>query len=408
MSALVKNQPGRGGPEFKAMIMAAGFGTRLLPLTELIAKPMVPILNRPVMEHILHLLVRHGVRDVAVNLHYHPDHIKGYFGDGSACGLHLRYIVERELLGTAGGVGNFRGFLADGTFVVVSGDALTDIDLTAFVAAHKENGGIGTMAVMQVADPSQYGVVVHDRCGRVTGFQEKPAREEALSSLCNCGIYAFEPGIFKYIADGEFVDFAHDVFPALLAAGEPFHVWQLRSYWNDVGNIEQYRSGNFDALHGRVQVRTPGTQVTPGVYVGADTEIAASATILPPVLIGDRCQIGPQVSLNGPLIIGDDCVIEAGATLDNVIHWNGATTGPNVLSFGSILGHGVTVHHNAVVSDGAVVGDGADVAAHAVVASGARLKPHTRVMAENGVGDGAEAVADGGPAAAASAGPEAT
>jgi mannose-1-phosphate guanylyltransferase/phosphomannomutase len=386
VSAAAQNAVGGGVVPFKAMIMAAGFGTRLLPLTESTAKPMVPILNRPVMEHILRLLRHHGVQDVAVNLHYHPDDIKGYFGDGGEFGLRMRYVVERDLLGTAGGVGGFRAFFADDTFVVVSGDALTDIDLTAFVAAHRASGGIATMAVMPVADPSKYGVVVHDRQSRVTGFQEKPTPDEARSSLCNCGIYALEPRIFDYIPAGTFVDFGRDVFPALLDAGEPFYAWQLRTYWNDVGNIEQYRVGNFDALTGRVHVDVPGTEVAPGVHVGADSVIAASVTILPPVLIGDRCHIGPQVNLNGPLIIGDDCVIEEGATLDDVIHWDGATTGHHALSFGSILGHGVTVHHHAVICEGAVVGDGSEVADRAVVASGARVQPNTKVMAEGSGG----------------------
>ena len=240
-------------PPYKAMIMAAGLGTRLYPLTGIMAKPMVPILNRPVMEHMLHLVRRHGVREVAANLHHHPDMIRAHYGDGSAFGVDLRYNLEEELLGTAGGVGAFRDFFSAGTFVVVSGDGLTDIDITAFVTAHRARGGIATMAVKEVADPSLYGVVVAVADGRITGFQEKPPAAEALSNLCNCGIYAFEPAIFDYVPAGRFVDWAKDVFPALLGEGRPFYCWELTTYWNDVGNIEQYRLSNFDEI-GRAHV----------------------------------------------------------------------------------------------------------------------------------------------------------
>jgi mannose-1-phosphate guanylyltransferase len=221
--------------------MAAGLGTRLYPLTGLTSKPMVPILNRPVMEHLLRLLRRHGVTEIAANLHYHPDKIHAYFGDGAEFGVDLRYNLEERLLGTAGGADAFRDFLCGGTFLVMSGDGLTDIDLGAFLSAHRASGGVATMAVKEVDDPSLYGVVVHDDDLRVVGFQEKPPREEALSTLCNCGIYAFEPQIFDYIASGAFVDWAKDVFPALLEDGLPFHCWELESYWNDVGRAPRSR-----------------------------------------------------------------------------------------------------------------------------------------------------------------------
>ena len=266
-------------PPVRAYLMAAGLGTRLYPLTGLTSKPMVPILNRPVMEHLLHLLRRHGVTEIAANLHYHPDKIRSYFGDGSEFGVELRYNLEEHLLGTAGGADAFREFLSASTFLVMSGDGLTDIDLSAFLAAHRASGGVATMAVKEVDDPSLYGVVVHDDDMRVVGFQEKPPREEALSTLCNCGIYAFEPQIFDYIEPGVFVDWAKDVFPALLEDGQPFHCWELATYWNDVGNIEQYRLSNFDALLGRVALDVPGRQISPGVWVGQGTEIEAGVRL---------------------------------------------------------------------------------------------------------------------------------
>jgi mannose-1-phosphate guanylyltransferase / phosphomannomutase len=378
-------------PPVRAYLMAAGLGTRLYPLTGLTSKPMVPILNRPVMEHLLRLLRRHGVAEVAANLHYHPEKIRSYFGDGAEFGIDLRYNLEERLLGTAGGANAFREFLSSSTFLVMSGDGLTDIDLTAFLAAHKASGGLATMAVKEVDDPSLYGVVVHDDDMRVIGFQEKPPRGEALSTLCNCGIYAFEPGIFDYIRPGAFVDWAQDVFPALLEDGLPFHCWELEGYWNDVGNIEQYRLSNFDALLGRVTLDVPGRQIAPRVWVGQGTEIEAGVRLEAPILLGAGCLVESSAELIGPLIIGDGCVVEHGAVLEGVIHWDGAKAGRDSRLAGSILGRNVVVHHEAVVHEDAVIGDRSEVSPHARVEAGARLEPRTCAGADDsGAGGGEE------------------
>lgn len=384
---MVQARGDEGVPEatYMAVIMAAGLGTRLHPLTGLTAKPMVPILNRPVMEHILSLLRRHGVRRVAANLHYHPDMIRTYFGDGSDFGVELFYNVEERLLGTAGGVGAFRELLGDATFVVLSGDGLTDIDLTAFVAAHRATGGIATMAVKEVDNPSLYGVVVADGDGRVVGFQEKPPAAQALSHRCNCGIYAFEPTIFDYVPPGVFVDWARDVFPALLADGVPFHAWDLRGYWNDVGNIEQYRLSNFDALVGRVKLDMPGREIFPGVWVGEGTVIQSAVSFEPPILIGAGCLVESDAQLVGPLIVGDGCIIEHGAVLDGVIQWGGGKAGKDSRLVGSIVGHHVTVHRRAVIHEDVVIGDRSDVGADVVVPAGARFEPGSVVQPDDAV-----------------------
>jgi NDP-sugar pyrophosphorylase family protein len=364
-----------------AMIMAAGLGTRLWPLTDQTAKPMVPVLNRPVMEHIVRLLAGHGITTLCANLHHHPVAIMQHFGDGSAFGVQLTFRYEEELLGTAGGVGNFRDLLGGGTFLVMSGDSLTDVDLTAFLAHHRAHGGIATMAVKQVADPSLYGVVVNDADGRVTAFQEKPTADEAASDLCNCGIYAFEPDIFDYVPPATFVDWAKDVFPRLLATQEAFYVWRLESYWNDVGSIGAYREGNFDALERRVAVEMPGREVRPGVWVGAGTVLPEAVAVTPPVLLGDGCVVEPGVTLTGPLIVGDRCIIEAGAVLEGVIHWNGCKTGRNANHAGAIVGSGVHVHNDAQVHEGAVIGEGSVIDAGAVVPADARIEGGRHVSA---------------------------
>ncbi len=252
----------------KAMVLAAGLGTRLRPLTYEITKPMVPVLDRPVMEHILDLLKRHGFDEVIANLHYFPDSIKEYFGD------RISYRVEEELLGTAGGVRACRDFFGGEPFLVISGDALTDIDLGALAARHSEAGGMATLAVKKVPDTREYGVVLHDREGRITGFQEKPSPDEALSDLGNCGIYVFSPEIFDYFPERPFADWAQDVFPALLENDVPFHIHEIDEYWNDVGSLTELRQGTFDALGGELHLEMEGSEVQPGVTVAGDTDPA--------------------------------------------------------------------------------------------------------------------------------------
>jgi len=376
--------PGDRHAPLKAMIMAAGLGTRLAPLTDRTAKPMAPIVDRPAMEHILRLLARHGVTEVFVNLHHHAAAIRDCFGDGAVYGLGITYNLEEKLMGTAGGVGGFRDKLASDTFVVVSGDALTDADLSSLVSRHRARGSLATVAVKPVDDPSHYGVVVHDADDHIVMFQEKPPRDEALSDLCNCGIYAFEPGIFDYVPPGEFVDWAKDVFPRLLAERERFHIWRLESYWNDIGSIAEYRRGNFDALNGRVGVEMPGHEVRPGIWVGDGTEIATGAVIEPPVLIGGRCSVQGGARLVGPLVVGDGCFIGADAALADTVCWQGVVTGRGATVTGAIVGPDVEVRDGATVQRGAVLADGCVIEAGAAVGADARLAADT-VVAGDGV-----------------------
>jgi mannose-1-phosphate guanylyltransferase len=303
----------------RAMVMAAGKGTRLRPVTDLVPKPMAPVANRPVLDHILRLLKRHGITEVVLNLHHLPETITDYLGDGSALGLDVRYSPEPELLGTAGGVKKNEDFLGTGTFLIMSGDALTDIDLTGLLAAHRRNGSIATIAVKEVDDPSQYGVVVTDDDNRVLGFQEKPSREEARSHLCNCGIYIFEPEIFALIPAGQFDDFGSRLFPDMLKQGVPFHAHTFDGYWSDVGNLSEFFRGNADALTGRVELELPGQEVRPGVWVDEGAVLADSVRLEPPVVIGKGCSLGEGVVVEGPAVLGDRTVAGAGAHIVRAI-----------------------------------------------------------------------------------------
>jgi mannose-1-phosphate guanylyltransferase len=317
----------------RAMVLAAGLGTRLRPLTYEITKPMVPVLDRPVMAHIVDLLDRHGFDRVIANLHHFPDSIERYFGE------RLHYRFEPELLGTAGGVRACADFFGDEPFLVISGDALTDIDLDALAARHREAGGVATLAVKKVADTREYGVVLHDRDGRINGFQEKPRREEALSDLGNCGIYMFEPEIFDYFPDCFFVDWAKDVFPALLEHDVPFHIHELREYWNDVGSLAELRQGTFDALRGELRLQVQGEDVAPGVTAADGSALPGDAEVEGPVWIGHDVQIGERARLMGPVAIGDGATVGPGAQLRESIVFPGTHVATGSILIGAIAGH---------------------------------------------------------------------
>jgi mannose-1-phosphate guanylyltransferase/mannose-1-phosphate guanylyltransferase/phosphomannomutase len=317
----------------KAMVLAAGLGTRLRPLTFEITKPMVPVLDRPVMEHIVDLLDKHGFEQVIANLHYFPDSIREYFGE------RLSYRFEEELLGTAGGVRGCAEFFGDEPFLVISGDALTDIDLQAFAARHKQAGGVATLAVKQVPDTREYGVVLHDREGRITGFQEKPPPEEALSDLGNCGIYMFDPKIFDYFPSRPFVDWAQDVFPVLLENDVPFYIHEVQEYWNDVGSLGELRQGTFDALQGELHLEIEGQEISPGVIVAGGQELPADVEAEGPVWIGTDVSIGAGVRLMGPVVLGDGATVGDHAQLRESIVFPGTEIAAASILIGAIAGH---------------------------------------------------------------------
>jgi mannose-1-phosphate guanylyltransferase/mannose-1-phosphate guanylyltransferase/phosphomannomutase len=324
----------------RAMVMAAGLGTRLRPITNAIPKPVVPVGNVAIVEQLVRLLAAHGADEVIANLHWFPDQVRGRLGDGSALGVEVTYRHEEELLGTAGGVRNVGDFLtAPGDdFLVLAGDALTDADLGALMAAHRANDGVATLGVKKVTDVSEYGVIVTGSDGRVQGFQEKPDPAEALSDLCNCMIYAFGPELFDYFPRAEMpdpVDFANDVFPALLAGDVPFYVHEIDTYWNDVGTLPEYLRGNLDAVTGAVALPRLGGELGEGELPGG-VAAGEGVEVDGPVLFGDGCEIGAGAALTGPLVIGAGTKVGAGAQVKEALLLPGARV-PD----GGVLGRGI-------------------------------------------------------------------
>lgn len=324
----------------KAMIMAAGVGSRLMPLTMHIPKPMVPLGNRPLMENTIHLLGEHGINSVIANLHYQPEVITEYFGDGINYGVSLNYSPEEELMGTAGGVKRCEWFLND-TFVVISGDALTDINLDSLIKAHYSHGSLATIALKEVEQVEHFGIVITDENHKIKSFQEKPPADEALSKMANTGIYIFEPEIFKYIPARQFYDFGKQVFPHLVKSGAPFYGVKIDDYWCDVGNINTYRQAHQDLLAGKVRA------IVGGNILKKDNQAQ--------VLTGYNTIIGEQVKMEGTVVIGDGCVIEDKVTLRNSVIWNDSKISSGAVINGSVVGSECMVGRYVHIGAGSVI-----------------------------------------------------
>ena len=339
----------------KAMALAAGKGTRLFPLTGEVPKPMAPIVDTPIIEHIFRLLATHGVDEVHVNVHYLADALlKAYGEDSRVNGMSVNLSREDKLLGTAGGVKRLADRFDD-TFVVVSGDALTDVDIGEMVAFHKERGALATIALRRVYDTSEFGVVVVDEKGNIKGFQEKPDPKEAISTLANTGIYVFEPRALDYVPEDTFFDFAQDVFPKLLENGESFVGYQGNFYWSDIGTLQAYRQAQYDVLSGKVKVKIPGEKRGESLWVGEDAQIHPSATIDGYVVVGRDAVVGRDVVLAGDVTVGSDCWIRPNATIKRSILLPGASVGDGAYLEDCIVGHGYDVRAGETIRGGALI-----------------------------------------------------
>lgn len=347
----------------RVFVMAAGIGTRLRPLTYVIPKPMVPVANKPVMEYTIELLSSHGIKDIAVNLHFKPEFTKNYFSDGRRWGVNIAYSFERKLMGTAGGIKKMENFLKDDTFLVMSGDGLTDINLTKLVRYHKEKKGIATIVLKGVDTRLEYGMAAANKCNRIMKFIEKPGWKEVFhgsSAGINTGIYVFEPEIFKYIPLGEDVDFAKNVFPALLKDMKKIFGYYTDDYWCDIGNLSQYRMSQRDILEGKVKVRLEGREIfshrrkNGKIIVGTACEIDSSSRLFGPILIGNHCKIKRNVEISGATILGNNSFVDEGAILRNCIIWDNAYIGKNVRIENCIIGNNASVVKSISMYDGIV------------------------------------------------------
>ena len=309
-----------------AVILVGGPGTRLQPLTDAVPKSMVPVLNRPVMEHTIAYLKQFGVEDIVLTLSYLPDAIRDYFGDGQRFGVRIAYCLEEEPLGTAGAVKNAEAHLKS-TFIVLNGDVFTDLDLAGMLAFHRQNKAAATISLSWVEDTSAFGVVETDNGQRVKSFIEKPPRAEATTNWINAGTYILDPAVLEHIPAGRHYMFEKGLFPGLLSLGAPVYGYPYRGYWLDMGTLEKYFNLNMDLLSSRFNSPLGGLAGAAGIGRGADVVLHPSAEITPPVLIDRGCRIGPRVRLKGPVVLGRDCRLEQGAAVESAVLWEGVGIG---------------------------------------------------------------------------------
>ena len=359
----------------KAVIMAGGFGTRLRPLTNNLPKPMVPMVNIPMMEHIIELLTHCKTTDLIVLLYFQPETIEKYFGDGSEFGVKITYISASDDLGTAGSVKNAQRYL-DKPFLVISGDVLTDFDLTKAVEFHKKKKSVATMVLTRVENPLPFGIVITDEDGRISRFMEKPGWGEVFSDTINTGIYLLEPEILSLIPPEKEFDFSKDLFPHLLEKKQSLYGYIAEGYWKDVGSLEEYRQANMDILHGRVKVNIPGGEVSRrGVWLGKDSRVDFTSRIEGSVVIGGNCTVGADVRIVDS-VIGNNCTIEEGATIISSILWDNVSIGQKAVLQENVVASNSEIKEGAYLAEGAVISDGCRIGKGSTVKAGVKVWPY--------------------------------
>jgi mannose-1-phosphate guanylyltransferase/phosphomannomutase len=340
---------------------------------------MVPILNRPIAEHIINLLKRHQITEVVATLHYLPDVMRDYFQDGAEFGVQMTYAVEEDQpLGTAGCVKNIAELL-DETFLVISGDSITDFDLTAAIEFHKSNKSKATLVLTRVPNPVEFGVVITDEQMRIRRFLEKPSTSEIFSDTVNTGTYILDPSVLDYLPVNEECDFSKDLFPLLLEKDEPMYGYIADGYWCDVGHLDAYREAQYDGLHQKVVLDYAYQEQKPGLWIGQNTFIDPTAKIETPALIGSNCRIGPRVTIEAGTVIGDNVTVAADADLKRPILWNGAIIGEEAHLRACVICRGTRVDRRAHVLEGAVVGPLSTVGEEAQVSPGVRVWPSKKI-----------------------------
>ena len=358
--------------------MAGGEGTRLRPLTSNQPKPMVPIVGKPCMEHILDLLRRHGMSEVVVTLAFMPQAIRAYFGDGESLDLDIDYSVEEQPLGTAGSVRLAHARLTE-PFLVISGDALCDVDLTALVEAHTAKGAAVTIGLKSVDNPLEFGIVVTDDEGRVERFLEKPSWGQVFSDTINTGIYVLEPEVLRHVPDDRPFDFSKELFPLLLDMGRPIYGHVLDGYWQDIGNLDQFRQANFDALEGNVQLDVPGLRLRGNLWVSEDVDIDELEPVEGPAFIGTNCRIANGASIGAYTVLSQGVIVREGARVSRSVIDAGTHIGRSTVIEGAILGRRCDVRDHARVHEGVALGDQVTVGPEAIIFPGVRVYPFKEI-----------------------------
>ncbi len=370
----------------KAVVMAGGEGTRLRPLTSNQPKPMVPVVGKPCMEHILELLREHGMNEVIVTVAFLPQAIRSYFGEGETLGMQIGYSVEESPLGTAGSV-RLAARQLDETFLVISGDALCDVDLSALVAFHKEKGAAVTIGLKSVDNPLEFGIVVTDEDGRIERFLEKPSWGQVFSDTINTGIYVIEPEVLKHVPADRPYDFSKELFPYLLEMGRPLYGYVMDGYWQDIGNLDQFKQANFDALEENVRLNIPGIRIRGNVWIGEGVEIADLEQIEGPAYIGNYCRIAPGATLGSHSVLSNSVTLRERTRVARSVIDASTHIGRSSLIEGAILGRSCDIREHVRIHEGVAVGDEVTIGAESVIMPGVRIYPYKEVESGSHITD---------------------
>ncbi|MGD0165732.1 MAG: sugar phosphate nucleotidyltransferase [Gaiellaceae bacterium] len=362
----------------RAIVMAGGEGTRLRPLTSNQPKPMVPVVGKPCMEHILELLHRHGIDEVTITLAFMPQAIRTYFGDGEALGMSIDYSVEEEPLGTAGSV-RLAARDSEEPVLVISGDALCDIDIQALLKHHKERGGAATIGLKSVENPLEFGIVVTDADGRVERFLEKPSWGQVFSDTINTGIYVIEPEALRHVPADRAFDFSAELFPLLLEMGRPLYGRLLEGYWQDIGNLDQYRQANFDALDEKVHLKIPGIRLRGDIWIGEGVEIDDLESVEGPAFIGNYSRLAKDASLGAYSVLGASVTLRERARVAHSVLDSATHVGRNTLIEGSVVGRSCDIRSHVRLHEGVAIGDEVTIGAESVIWPGVRVYPYKEV-----------------------------
>src|SRR5499425_2603171 len=361
--------------------MAGGEGTRLRPMTANQPKPLQPVVNKPIMDHVLRLLRKHSFDETVVTVQFLASMVRNYFGDGEEFGMSLQYATEDIPLGTAGSVKNAESALRDGPFLVISGDALTDIDLSDLVRFHKDNDALVTVALARVPDPLEFGIVILDDDGKIQRFLEKPTWGQVFSDTVNTGIYVMEPEVLAHVPSAETVDWSGDVFPLLLERGAPVYGWVADGYWEDVGTHEAYHRVQADVLSGKVKAHIDGFEVSPGVWQAEGAEVDPDAVLTGPLCIGDYAKIEAGAQLREYTVVGSNVVVKEGAFLHRATVHNNVYVGVGATLRGCVIGKNTDVMASARIEEAAIVGDECVIESEAYVSAGVRVYPFKTIEA---------------------------
>ncbi|MGZ7108958.1 MAG: DUF4954 family protein [Methanobacterium sp.] len=371
--------------------MAGGKGTRLRPLTLIRPKPMIPLVNKPIIQYTVDRLKRFGLKDIIMTLNYMSTNIKNYFKDGTSFGVDIKYSVEKWPIGTGGSVKKAQKYIDD-TFMVVSGDVLTDVDFNDVLKFHKEKGALVTMVLTEIEDPTHFGIAVMDNDNKITEYLEKPAPEDVFSNVANTGIYILEPEIFEFFQEKEEkseLDFSKDIFPEVIKKDAGIYGYVFNGYWNDVGRPETFLEATYDILDQKIKLDFNKSKIEESIgkigniWVGKNVFIDKKARIEGPVVIGDNCTIQEGSKISKGSVIGNNVSIGKNVNIDGAVILSDSIVEDNSFLTGCVVDTKCIIDKNTVLESGVVAGSLVEIGKNSVIRSSRSITNNMKILPDS-------------------------